>query len=188
MVLPLTRLLPLRSFVTRKATVIGFTVGRWWCLFPYTVQRLARSSSPEAYRYGSGSFSLEATPPQSAFNSVPAHIFRSEPWPARVSSLSRHHCSAGNEQGFLGPHSDPSAGVLSLSTVFSAVQLAGLFHPAAEPRALSRSRVCPLRAAALSLREPWPPRRCLGTPHPQASGRCTRASTSRLFSTRSRVP
>jgi len=34
-------------------------------------------------------------------------------------------------RGFPGPHSVPSSGVLSLSTVSSATELAGLFHPAA---------------------------------------------------------
>jgi len=80
----------------------------------------------------------------------------------------------------------PSAGALSLSTVYSAYGLAGLLHPTAMSRT-TPSRGFSLRAAVLSRREDVPPCRSFRARSPVAQLPRAQTSTSRLCSARSSV-
>jgi len=91
-------------------------------------------------------------------------------------------------RGLPSPRYVPSSGDHSLSTVFSALWLAGLFHPAAELRTTSRSGASHSVQPSFFIR-----RRCLravGTrlAHPQAGCRKPSSPTSRRCSVQSRVP
>lgn len=115
--------------------------------------------------------------------------FRAER-PARVSSLvttslERVHQS----RGLPGPRSVPSSGVHSLSTVCSARELRGLFHPRAVFRDCRPFRGFSLRVARRSRRASLPPCRWRPGARPDLSIRRPRpeASASRLPSTRRRV-
>lgn len=126
---------------------------------------------------------------QSSFNPTTALVFRLEQLPTwgfgplldvtTVRSLAR---------GLPSPRYVPSSGVHSLSTVCSALWLAGLFHPAAELRTTARS------GASHSVQPSFLiGRRCphaVGTrlADPQAGCRKPSSSTSRRCSVRSRVP
>jgi hypothetical protein len=101
---------------------------------------------------------LRQAPPQSSFDATTALAFRRWQLPTRVSALfttspQRVHLS----RGFPCPRYVPSSGVLSLSTVCSALLLVSLFHPTAALRALAHSGVWPLCTATLPHREELPP-------------------------------
>jgi hypothetical protein len=106
-----------------------------------------------------------------------------------VPSSRLHRCASTRDRD---PHpaSVPSSGVLSLSTVFSALRLRGLFHPRAASRTLTRPfRGFSPRAgppARRRGRSPMPLAR-LRSPASQPGGHGALASTSRLCSARVRV-
>jgi hypothetical protein len=130
---------------------------------------------------------LRQAPPQSSFDPTAALAFRRWQLPTRVSALFATSLQCVHLlRGFPSPRYVPSAGVLSLSTVYSALQLVSLFHPTAALRALlvqgfGRSaqppsligRSCPLAAG------PRPAYRRVGC-------HGSRSSTSRLCSMQSR--
>lgn len=112
------------------------------------------------YGYDSGSVSLEATPLQSSFNSITALAFRFERLPTSgFGPLLDITVARQPTRGFPNPRFVPSSGSHSLSTVYSALQLAGLFHPAAELRTAVPFRGFPLYTAVPSHRRTLPPRR-----------------------------
>lgn len=126
---------------------------------------------------------------QSSFNPTTALVFRLEQLPTwGFGPLLDITAARPLVRGLPSPRYVPSSGVHSLSTVFSAQRLAGLFHPAAELRTTSRA------GASHSVQPSFLiGRRCLhavGTrfAHPQAGCREPSSSTSRLCSVRSRVP
>ena len=104
--------------------------------------------------------------------------------PDLTSTCARH---SGVAEGFHTFRFGPSSGVLSLSTVCSAIGLAGLFRPAA------MSRVPPFQGPSLSVQQrslvdsALPPCLSTRTSSPVARLPLTRASASRLCSTRSSV-
>jgi hypothetical protein len=132
---------------------------------------------------------LSPSPLQSSFASSP----RSTPFGASITCLgswpsSRHHPNAATSSRQLpSPPLRSVPGFLSLSTVCSALGLAGLFHPAATSRVLPFRGFSP-RAATLPLRKEVPPCRCSAAPSPTFAGcRALRISASRPSSARGRV-
>lgn len=165
---------------------IGFTAGRSLlcaCFHARGSSWFVSRPSPEQFDPLGSSF-LAFAPPQSSFASPlscasrraspaslpfrtpkpsfePLAVFRHEPSPTRVSalfmtSLERVHFP----RDFPRLVFVPSSGALSLSTVFSALELAGLFHPAAMFRT-SPFRGFSLPAAAPVRHGPLPPCRFL---------------------------
>jgi hypothetical protein len=116
--------------------------------------RLTHSSSPEAYGYESGSFSLEATPPQSAFLSTPALSFRIEQLPAVVfypHSTIQQRVYTREDVQILASFRPQAISTSRRFTPHHCLQ--ACFIPQPSPGLFSRSRACPLRAAVLSHRE-----------------------------------
>lgn len=126
---------------------------------------------------------------QSSFNPTTALVFRLEQLPTwGFGPLLDITTARPLVRGLPSPRYVPSSGVHSLSTVFSALWLAGLFHPAAELRTTSRSGASHSVQPSFFIR-----RRCLravGTrlADPQAGCRKPSSPTSRLCSVQSRVP
>jgi len=103
---------------------------------------------------------LRQTPLQSCFNSVTALVFRLEQLPTSGFGPPLDITVARQPaQGFPCPRFVPSSGDRSLTTVCSAPQLAGLFHPAAKFRTTARSGVSHFTQPLLLIEEAWPPRR-----------------------------
>jgi hypothetical protein len=132
---------------------------------------------------------LRQTLLQSSFNPTTALVFRLEQLPTwGFGPLLDITTARPLVRGLPSPRYVTSSGVHSLSTVFSALWLAGLFHPAAELRTTSRSGASHSVQPSFFIR-----RRCLravGTrlADPQAGCRKPSSSTSRLCSVQSRVP
>jgi len=104
-------------------------------VFPCARAVLPADRSPDRFRAQVHS-SVLALPFRVPSLRIPPRSFRTR-LPAWVSSLfatppERVH----SPRGFPSPRYVPSSGVLSLSTSYSALRLAGLFHPAAASRAL----------------------------------------------------
>jgi len=139
--------------------------------------------------YAPGSFFLIAAPLQSSFARLPPETFRNRGSLPGFRPSSRHHQARPHARGVPSPRFVPSTGSLSLPTVSSALDSAGLFHPAAASRArflvqgLLSPHVHPSSSEGAS---PMP----LALAHsPSFRWRpWTPASTSRLLSVRSCVP
>jgi len=133
-------------------------------------------------------FSLLSAPLQSSFDSTAALAFRREHRPTRVSalfatSLQRVHRS----RGFPRPRCVPSSGVLSLSTVCSALKLAGLFHPTAASRTFPVQGFCRSAQPPSLIRRSCPHAVGARSTHRRIGCHRPDAPTSRLFSMQSRV-
>jgi len=79
-------------------------------------------------------------------------------------------CPDTDTRGFPGPHFVPSSGFLNPSTVFSATDFAGLFHPAATSRVRLRPGVSPDPQRATARHRRLPP--CRSTPHTHRQAGC----------------
>jgi hypothetical protein len=85
------------------------------------------------------------------------------------------------------PLTVPSSGFLNLSTAFSAIQLAGLFHPAATYRVRPVQGLLPSCSSSSSSKEHLPPCRFTNGCSPPRWMPPPLAPTSRLCSTRRSV-
>jgi hypothetical protein len=133
-----------------EAAAMWFPAGPAGAPVSMRLRRIGSSTVPES-KFVPVQSSIRPTLLQSSFSTAAAPRFRAPPPPtsglrpplditAPLPICRAFHRSTG---------ADP--GVLNRSTA-SATQLAGLFRPAAELRARSRSGVCPLRAAFSSSR------------------------------------
>lgn len=158
-------------------------------LFPCSRAKFAHRPSPDPYCYEPGLSPLRQTLLQSSFNPTTALVFRLEQLPTwGFGPLLDITTARPLARGLPSPRYVPSSGVHSLSTVFSALRLAGLFHPAAELRTTSRAGASLSVQPSFFLR-----RRCLRavqarSADPQAGCHEPSSPTSRRCSVQSRVP
>jgi len=112
---------------------IGFATMRGARLVSVRLPRFRSLPSPETVRF-SGSSSTRHSSTEFLQSTHRPSPFGEGHYLSRVSTLTRHHTGASTSRRHPAFRFVPSSGVRSLTTVCSAPELAGLFHPATELR------------------------------------------------------